>query len=823
MSGFLPDLANWALRGNADNGNNNNNNEDGGGGGDESAAAAAASGANAAATDNAGPALTPQEMRAQRLAGMEARQQQQAAEQAAAKAAKSAEAMDVDVDPPKLKPTPLAPAPAPPVVVTTTTPQQQQQQAEQKQSPKKKKAKAEPSPSDAARKLQRKKELLLKKILNISLAGTSTVQDISCVVVDIDIDTDNDNATNSNSNTHSNTPTISAQTVAEILATRLSLSPSSSAADAAVLRTVPPPKPLVPYLAQCHRRAGEELKNIKQSSSSSNNSASNSNNNNNNANNSNNQENEIVEILEEIQRQVVSYAASCLMEPDLFELGRDAVSQLTKCLTSSLTDVTTSITFGVGGSAATSFYYLLTEELWQQDAAFLDRMVAAIVADLVTQLSKCESVLDGVEAAEGSPVVLVSAVTALCLHKRAADVVTKLPCFLLPAAGSPAAAQLVRPSVAGGGGGGGNIMAMLSGQSNPAYLKRSGPAIEKDTLLGLALRIGVPKNNAAFSPTSILRQSLDSVERATSQQRSQLKVHQEACNQLIVALVKAGPEARSSVMKWFIDALNVNVGASAMRPDATKVSSSNMLLNMSIVLLKLCEPFVDADKKQHLIDLGFVSSERDHGGVFETKGDNAVARLGESDEDVAMSDPYNPKNSFIPQCFFFCARALHFGIVPLLSYHENLLRHISHAHWDITQNGRDLQSDPHFSILVGKQRSNEVALYQEEMVADTLRFCNLTAKVLFQMDDNVLRTMPEDFVSDVCDIIMAIAKLKPKMLRGIQLGYVFKLVVKLLSAKYASVSECGVVWCELLCLTSLVSILVVFVVAALLLCMNVRC
>jgi hypothetical protein len=461
----------------------------------------------------------------------------------------------------------------------------------------------------------------------------------------------------------------------------------------------------------------------------------------------------------------------------------------------------TSVTFGVGGST-TSFYYLVMEELWQQDATYLEQMVADIVADLVQQLSKCESVLDGVEVAEGSPVVLVSAVTALCLHKRAADAVTKLPCFLLPVAGSPEAAQMVRPSMAGG-----NIMAMLSGQSNPPYLKRSGPAIEKDTLLGLALRIGVPKNNAAFSPTSILRQSLDSVERATSQQRSQLRVHQEACNQLIVALVKAGPEARSSVMKWFIDALNVNVGASAMRPDATKVSSSNMLLNMSIVLLKLCEPFVDADKKQHLIDPGFVSSAEDHGGVFETKGDNAVARLGESDEDAAMLDPYNPKNSFIPQCFFFCARALHFGIVPLLSYHENLLRHISHAHWDITQNGRDLQSDPHFSILVGKQRSNEVALYQEEMVADTLRFCNLTAKVLFNMDDNVLRTMPEDFVSDVCDIIMAIAKLKPKMLRGIQLGYVFKLVVKLLSAKYASVSES-----EVMCFASLVLILALFLV-----------
>lgn len=725
MSGFLPDLANWALRGGADNNNNNNNNNEDG---EE----------QAYAVIDAGPALTPEEMRAQRLARMDALQKKQAEEeaQAQAAAAQSAEAMDVD-PPTPTKPDPPKPTP-PPVVTTPSHPEP---------SPKKKKAKAEPSPSDSARKLQRKKELLLKKILHISLAGTSTVSDISCVVVDID------------------GTQISAQTVAEILATRLSLSPVS---DAAVLRTQPPPKPLIPYLAQCHRRAGEELKNFKQTSTGT--AAS-------------TKDGEIVEILDEIQRQVVSYAASCLMEPDLFELGKDAVSQLTKCLCSTMTDLATSITFGVGGST-TSFYYLVMEELVQQDAAFLDNMVAEIVGELVRMLSKCESVLDGVEVAEGSPVVLVSAVTALCLHKRAADAVTKLPCFLLPVVGSPEAAQTVRPSMAAGG----SIMAMLSGQ-NPPYLKRSGPAIEKDTLLGLALRIGVPKNNAAFSPSSILRQSLDSVERATSQQRSQLRVHQEACNQLIVALVKAGPEARSSVMKWFVDALLVNVGASAMRPDPTKVSSSNMLLNMSVVLLKLCEPFVDADKKQHLIDPGFVSSAEDHGGVFETKGDNAVARLGESDEDASMLDPYNPKNSFIPQCFFFCARSLHLGIVPLLSYHENLLRHISHAHWDITQNGRDLQSDPHFSILVGKQRSNEVALYQEEMVADTLRFCNLTAKVLFEMDDNVLRTMPEDFVSDVCDIIMAIAKLKPKMLRGIQLGYVFKLVVKLLSAKYASVSE----------------------------------
>jgi hypothetical protein len=95
---------------------------------------------------------------------------------------------------------------------------------------------------------------------------------------------------------------------------------------------------------------------------------------------------------------------------------------------------------------------------------------------------------------------------------------------------------------------------------------------------------------------------------------------------LIVALVKAGPEARSSdrVVHYV---WNVNVGASAMRPDATKVSSSSMA-DMSIVLLKLCEPLVDAEEKAFdLIRLCFIRAGS-RWCVRDERG-NAVARLGE--------------------------------------------------------------------------------------------------------------------------------------------------------------------------------------------------
>jgi hypothetical protein len=241
-------------------------------------------------------------------------------------------------------------------------------------------------------------------------------------------------------------------------------------------------------------------------------------------------------------------------------------------------------------------------------------------------------------------------------------------------------------------------------------------------------------------------------------------------------------------MQWFIDCLLVNVGASALRPDTTKVSSQSLLLNASVIMLKLCEPFVLDETKHHLIDPTFFYSSDAHGGVYTTLGDDAVARLGEAG-DGADSMNYAPKNSFIPQCFFFAARSLQLGIVPLLSYHENLMRHVAHSHWEISNaQHRDVQSDPNFRVLVSKQRSNEVTLFQEEMIHDTLRFCNLMAKVLSQMPDATLSQMPEHFVSNICDILMSIAKMKPKLLRGAELRHVFTMNVKLLSPKYSTVS-----------------------------------
>eukprot|EP00977_Amphora_coffeiformis_P008858 scaffold1999_cov153-Amphora_coffeaeformis.AAC.18 len=720
----MSDLAAWALRGLRGQGAGG---DDSGDEGNDNNNGDAPPAGNTLAADE-GPPLTAQEMREQRLQRMQALQQQEAS----AKSDNGPQPMDVDEEPAAKKPPKAAPkAPPPGDTASSSSPPPKEKKKRKQQTPS--------SEDDVARKLQRKKELLLRKCLQIALADTSTTSDTTVVVLD------------------TGSANITVQSTSEILALRLSLEATDLPVGLAT-------KPLMAYLAQSHQVASEELKTMQQQSTRP-------------------ADPEILEILAEIQRQVVNYAATCLQEPDLFPTAQNSTEQLAKCLTNTLTADAVNVTFGVNGPSS-SFYYSVVEELITQDAEALDRVVKQIVEYFSNLLAKVDNVLDET-GVDGGALQVVTALVSLCMHKKAALAVTRHDAFLLPAAGTPQAAERVTPPMPGN-----RLLQHFMAGINPPYLRRSGPGLEKHTLLGLCLRVGTPKNNPAFNGTNILRQSMSAMEAATNTQRGQLRVYQTACNQLLMNLIKGGPTARGRVMDWFRDALLVNVGASATRPDPSKVSSQSFLLNLSVVLMKLCEPFVNSVSKHPLIDTGFLSSPSAHGGVFTTEGDWAVSRLGDSEDsanDHQPMDDYNPKNAFIPHVCFFTARSLHLGLASLLSQHDNLLRSIGHAHWAITSRGGDLASDPHFGMYVARQRAQEVALYQDDMVEQAMRFCNLLAKVLYTADVGHLKRMPEHFVSDICDILTSIAKRKPSLLRGLKCGDTFRMVVKLLSPTYASV------------------------------------
>ena len=361
-------------------------------------------------------------------------------------------------------------------------------------------------PADPIRKLQRKKELLLKKTLKVKLVGSS-ITDPDAIAID------------------TGSTSINVENISEIIASRLALP---------ALFTNSSSSELFSYLGACHKRVSEELKDMPAKKNAD-----------------DAVHDEIVELLQEIKRQVVSYAATSLVAPDLFESAKNGAEQLARCLTQATLDPVGSITVGVAGKNS-SFYASLCDELMSQDMEVFESVISDIVKLLREELSKSENVLENTGS---SGLVQVAALTALCSCKKAAVVVANTPGFLLPKEGSAQAAERVRapvpPPPAGATPQQLQIYRMMSAMAHgrQSYLKRSGPALEKDTLLGLVLRLGTPMDSSAVTSQfqNVARTSRNEVQKRTDTLRRQLRVYQDTVHGFMRSLITAGEEARKPV------------------------------------------------------------------------------------------------------------------------------------------------------------------------------------------------------------------------------------------------------------------------------------
>ena len=486
--------------------------------------------------------------------------------------------------------------------------------------------------------------------------------------------------------------------------------------------------------------------------------------------------------------KVVNYAASSLMEPDLFVLGNNSTKQLAKCLISSGSDLPSSIVFGSSGTKS-SFYYALCEELITQDMSSFQSIIQETASHISKNLEKGECILD---SADGR-IFSITALKLLCSHKKAAYALTMHKDFLLPENDSAEAKTRISNIPPGATQTQQQFFQMMQALNRgiTGYLKRSGPGLEKQTILGRVFKFGLPMDNqnvlSQFQPAA--RTTLKQINLSISSMRRQLKLYQDESFNLIKILVNAGPQAKDRVMTWISDALLVNTGATAMRPDRTKVSNSQTLLNIGVTLLKLCEPFVCDPKKFKLIDSGFILSPEHHKNVFAMTGDDAIPRLSQNPSTAAQQSTYNPKNTFIPQLFFFTARMLHLGLIPSSGYHTNLARRVNHTAYSLSQRNADVMNDNDFNQILGMQYASETTILNPDMLSDALRFFNVCASFLNNIDDERLPLMPEHLVDDMCDLITFETRMATKAMQGIDLGNVFKLTVKLLSPRFAHVSN----------------------------------
>jgi len=150
-------------------------------------------------------------------------------------------------------------------------------------------------------------------------------------------------------------------------------------------------------------------------------------------------------------------------------------------------------------------------------------------------------------------------------------------------------------------------------------------------------------------------------------------------------------------------------------------------------------------------------------GVYPTKGDDLVARCAEAeaeadadqDVDMAMPPPPPKTSNFISKAFFLTARSLHLGVVPLKNYASHLQQNFYYYR---QQAGEDAwRTDEQVQNTLNRKMALDVALLDSDFLMGTLAFLNTSATFLTSLPSEELKTMPEHFIDDLCDIVKFVA------------------------------------------------------------------
>ncbi|KAF2845765.1 hypothetical protein T440DRAFT_522347 [Plenodomus tracheiphilus IPT5] len=181
--------------------------------------------------------------------------------------------------------------------------------------------------------------------------------------------------------------------------------------------------------------------------------------------------------------------------------------------------------------------------------------------------------------------------------------------------------------------------------------------IETLTFLGPFFRLSPMQADVAlnyFSGSSGTDKGL--IANAQRAVRMTLQTHQEELLDIVNAFIK-NKESREKMLNWFALTVNKNHKRRAIQVDKATVSSDGFMVNVTIILDRLCEPFMDATfSKIDRIDIDYLRRSPRVDISDETKI-NADQKT--SDEFYQTTVPGT--NNFISEVFFLTVAAHHYG------------------------------------------------------------------------------------------------------------------------------------------------------------------
>ncbi|KAF6238103.1 hypothetical protein HO173_003737 [Letharia columbiana] len=186
----------------------------------------------------------------------------------------------------------------------------------------------------------------------------------------------------------------------------------------------------------------------------------------------------------------------------------------------------------------------------------------------------------------------------------------------------------------------------------------SAALLESGTLLGPFFAISPLQadvtTNYFSNPTSRDKAYILNSQRAL---RLTSQTHQTDLLDIANRIIKTSKEARDKMLDWFALCVNANHKRRALQVDKKLVSSDGFMINVTVCLDQLCEPFMDASfSKIDRIDVDYLRRSPRVDIQDETK-----LNADQNASDKFYSSPAEGISNFISEIFFLTLAAHHYG------------------------------------------------------------------------------------------------------------------------------------------------------------------
>lgn len=175
---------------------------------------------------------------------------------------------------------------------------------------------------------------------------------------------------------------------------------------------------------------------------------------------------------------------------------------------------------------------------------------------------------------------------------------------------------------------------------------------------------------------------------STASLRGTLKSLQGSLFNIFNALVRASSESREAVLEYFARVISLNVRRAGMQVDPDAVASDCFMVNLQAIMLRFCEPFMDANYTKVRLSLPSFARETDdmkidridpayyaHSSRIDLKEETRINATSEEAEqwrqkNAAATAPPN----FISDIFYLTLAMNHYGYQKTISTCEDLAK-----------------------------------------------------------------------------------------------------------------------------------------------------